>query len=121
LNPHASDGGLMGTEEIQEIIPAIEKARADGLNVEGPIPGYHLSRGKPARWTLLSPCTTTRAYPVKLMDSYGWASLVIGKRGEYHHWPAIIRVSVTMARPLAKPAKAWPMKKACWMPLIMRY
>jgi len=38
LNPHASDGGLFGDEEAQEIIPAISAARAQGLLVEGPLP-----------------------------------------------------------------------------------
>jgi 4-phospho-D-threonate 3-dehydrogenase / 4-phospho-D-erythronate 3-dehydrogenase len=38
LNPHASDGGLFGNEEQYEIVPALEKARAEGYNVEGPVP-----------------------------------------------------------------------------------
>ena len=38
LNPHASDGGLFGTEEREEIIPAIEKARTEGIDIEGPVP-----------------------------------------------------------------------------------
>lgn len=38
LNPHAGDGGLMGREEIDEILPAIEAARKLGVNAEGPIP-----------------------------------------------------------------------------------
>lgn len=38
LNPHASDGGLFGTEEADEIIPAIEAARNEGINAEGPHP-----------------------------------------------------------------------------------
>lgn len=38
LNPHASDGGLFGMEEEKEIIPAIEAARSDGIDVEGPVP-----------------------------------------------------------------------------------
>jgi 4-phospho-D-threonate 3-dehydrogenase / 4-phospho-D-erythronate 3-dehydrogenase len=38
LNPHASDGGLFGSEEREEIIPAIEEAIKRGFNVEGPIP-----------------------------------------------------------------------------------
>ena len=38
LNPHAGENGLFGTEEIDEIIPAIEEARKDGKNVDGPIP-----------------------------------------------------------------------------------
>ena len=38
LNPHAGEDGMFGTEEIEEITPAIEEARAEGINVEGPIP-----------------------------------------------------------------------------------
>ena len=36
LNPHAGEGGLFGREEIEFIVPAIEAARADGLDVHGP-------------------------------------------------------------------------------------
>jgi 4-hydroxythreonine-4-phosphate dehydrogenase len=38
LNPHASDGGIFGSEELQEITPAIEAAKALGINAVGPIP-----------------------------------------------------------------------------------
>lgn len=38
LNPHASDGGLFGTEEAEEIIPAIKEAQKSGIRVEGPVP-----------------------------------------------------------------------------------
>ncbi len=38
LNPHASDGGLFGEEEEKEIIPAVEEARARGIDVIGPEP-----------------------------------------------------------------------------------
>jgi 4-hydroxythreonine-4-phosphate dehydrogenase len=38
LNPHGGEGGMLGTEEIQEIAPAIEKAQQMGLNVVGPYP-----------------------------------------------------------------------------------
>lgn len=33
LNPHAGEGGLFGDEETREIIPAIEAARAAGMNI----------------------------------------------------------------------------------------
>ena len=39
LNPHSGDGGLLGTEEEEHIIPAINKARAEGIRVDGPLPG----------------------------------------------------------------------------------
>ena len=38
LNPHAGEHGLFGREDIEEIIPAIESARAAGLEVSGPHP-----------------------------------------------------------------------------------
>jgi 4-hydroxythreonine-4-phosphate dehydrogenase len=38
LNPHSGEGGLLGKEEINEIIPAIKQAQSIGINVEGPIP-----------------------------------------------------------------------------------
>lgn len=38
LNPHAGDGGAFGSEEIEVIGPAVERARAEGLAVEGPFP-----------------------------------------------------------------------------------
>jgi len=38
LNPHAGEQGLFGTEEIDEIFPAINEAKKEGINVEGPIP-----------------------------------------------------------------------------------
>lgn len=37
LNPHAGDGGLLGREEIEAIEPAIARAQAAGMQVEGPI------------------------------------------------------------------------------------
>ncbi|ELZ29427.1 4-hydroxythreonine-4-phosphate dehydrogenase [Halosimplex carlsbadense 2-9-1] len=36
LNPHASDGGILGVAEGSEIEPAVDHARADGLDVHGP-------------------------------------------------------------------------------------
>ena len=38
LNPHASDGGLFGDEEERIIAPAVERAKAEGLDASGPWP-----------------------------------------------------------------------------------
>lgn len=38
LNPHCGEGGLFGREEIEEINPAVEAARMEGINAEGPVP-----------------------------------------------------------------------------------
>jgi len=38
LNAHSSESGLFGWEEEREIIPAIESAKALGIEAEGPVP-----------------------------------------------------------------------------------
>ena len=38
LNPHGGESGLLGREEIEEIGPAVERARAEGVKAQGPIP-----------------------------------------------------------------------------------
>ena len=38
LNPHSGEAGIFGSEEIEEITPAIEAAQKEGINVEGPVP-----------------------------------------------------------------------------------
>ncbi|NND66798.1 MAG: 4-hydroxythreonine-4-phosphate dehydrogenase PdxA [Halioglobus sp.] len=38
LNPHAGEGGHMGREEIEVIIPVLEKLRAAGMDLIGPLP-----------------------------------------------------------------------------------
>ncbi len=37
LNPHCGEGGLFGREEIDEIIPAVEAARTEGISADGPV------------------------------------------------------------------------------------
>jgi len=38
LNPHAGEGGLFGTEEVDEIAPAVQECRSEGILAEGPFP-----------------------------------------------------------------------------------
>ena len=37
LNPHAGENGIFGSEEINEIIPAVKLLKKKGLNIVGPI------------------------------------------------------------------------------------
>ncbi|SFG85742.1 4-hydroxythreonine-4-phosphate dehydrogenase [Halopelagius inordinatus] len=37
LNPHAGDGGLLGDEDEAEIAPAVERAREEGIDADGPL------------------------------------------------------------------------------------
>jgi 4-hydroxythreonine-4-phosphate dehydrogenase len=81
LNPHAGEGGIMGYEEMEEIMPAIEKARADGLNVEGPIPGDTIyPRGKSGIFDVIVAMYHDQGHiPVKLVgflhDGAAWSSV----------------------------------------------
>jgi 4-hydroxythreonine-4-phosphate dehydrogenase len=48
LNPHAGESGRIGDEEIRTIIPALEDARSEGLDVAGPFPAdtvFHFAAG----------------------------------------------------------------------------
>lgn len=38
LNPHCGEGGLFGTEDDQEIAPAVAAAQSEGIRAEGPLP-----------------------------------------------------------------------------------
>jgi 4-hydroxythreonine-4-phosphate dehydrogenase len=46
LNPHAGEGGHMGTEEIDTIIPVLDEMRATGMNLSGPLPADTLFQPK---------------------------------------------------------------------------
>ncbi len=46
LNPHAGEGGHMGTEEIDTIIPVLDEMRAGGMHLTGPLPADTLFQPK---------------------------------------------------------------------------
>ncbi len=46
LNPHAGEGGHMGREEIDTIIPALDKLRQQGMRLTGPLPADTLFQPK---------------------------------------------------------------------------
>ena len=49
LNPHAGEGGALGREEIDLIIPAIERLREEGYEVSGPHPADIMFHERRAR------------------------------------------------------------------------
>lgn len=46
LNPHAGEGGHLGSEEIETIEPALDQLRATGINLIGPLPADTLFTAK---------------------------------------------------------------------------
>jgi len=39
LNPHCGEGGIFGTEDDEQVVPAVADARAEGIDVVGPLSG----------------------------------------------------------------------------------
>ena len=47
LNPHGGDNGLFGTEEIEQLIPAVKAAQNKGIDAVGPVPAdsvFHIGK-----------------------------------------------------------------------------
>jgi 4-hydroxythreonine-4-phosphate dehydrogenase len=80
LNPHASDEGLVGSEEALEIIPAIEELRAKGFNVVGPVPADTVFvKALEKRYdAVLSLYHDQGHIAAKTVDFYGTVSVTLG-------------------------------------------
>jgi len=80
LNPHASDGGLFGDEELTEIQPAVEEAKREGINVEGPIPADSVFwQGRQGKYdAILSLYHDQGHIATKTVDLYKTVSVTLG-------------------------------------------
>ncbi|MFB0568290.1 MAG: 4-hydroxythreonine-4-phosphate dehydrogenase PdxA, partial [Nitrososphaeria archaeon] len=80
LNPHASDGGLIGTEDEQEIEPAVEELRKRGINVRGPVPADSIfHQAVEGRYdAVLSLYHDQGHIAAKTLDFYGTVSVTLG-------------------------------------------
>jgi len=80
LNPHASDKGLVGNEEAEEIIPAVEELRNRGLHVVGPVPAdtvFHKAL-QGSYDAVLSLYHDQGHIAAKTVDFYGTVSVTLG-------------------------------------------
>lgn len=80
LNPHGGEAGLLGKEEIEEVIPAVEMARTNGINVVGPIPAdsvfpQAIAGGYDAVVVLYH---DQGHIPIKVLDFHGSVSINLG-------------------------------------------
>ena len=50
LNPHAGEGGRLGTEETRAVAPAVRDAVREGIRAEGPFPADALFARKAGDW-----------------------------------------------------------------------
>ncbi len=81
LNPHAGEHGLFGREEIEEIIPAVEWAQAQGYPVEGPFPPdtlFYLAVRKKKFDAIVCMYHDQGHIPSKLLDFEGGVNIALG-------------------------------------------
>jgi len=81
LNPHAGENGLFGDEEIEEIIPAVEWARAQGFPVEGPFPPdtlFYLAVRRKKFDAIVCMYHDQGHIPSKLLDFEGGVNVALG-------------------------------------------
>lgn len=96
LNPHAGEGGMFGKEEIDEIIPAIEKANSAGIHTVGPIPADTLfSKAVAGMYDCVVAMYHDQGHiPIKLL---GFAL-----NGENGVWSDIKGVNITFGLPIIR-------------------
>ncbi|MFA7434517.1 MAG: 4-hydroxythreonine-4-phosphate dehydrogenase PdxA [Gemmobacter sp.] len=80
LNPHAGEGGAMGTEEITLIAPLLDRLRAEGMQIAGPLPAdtmFHPAAR--ARYDAAVCMYHDQALiPVKTIDFAGGVNVTLG-------------------------------------------
>ncbi|NEU30529.1 4-hydroxythreonine-4-phosphate dehydrogenase PdxA [bacterium LRH843] len=91
INPHAGENGLFGNgEEEEKLIPGIERAQSEGMNVTGPYPAdtlfFRAGRGD---FDIVVACYHDQGHtPVKVMGIEEGVNITVGLKG------GIIRTSV---------------------------
>ena len=80
LNPHAGEGGLFGSEEANEIGPAVEECKKEGILAEGPLPPDTVFlRGKRAEFDAVVAMYHDQGHiPVKLLGFEEGVNVTIG-------------------------------------------
>jgi 4-hydroxythreonine-4-phosphate dehydrogenase len=81
LNPHAGEHGLFGREEIEEIEPAVEWARAQGMPVEGPLPPdtlFYMAVRRKRFDAVVCMYHDQGHVPLKLLDFEGGVNVALG-------------------------------------------
>lgn len=96
LNPHCGEGGLFGREEIEEITPAIEIAKAEGICVEGPVPPDTVfSKAKGGWYDIVVAMYHDQGHiPLKM------AGFVYNE--EAQKWDAVEGVNITLGLPIIR-------------------
>lgn len=96
LNPHAGENGLFGSEETDEIIPAVYEARKRGIDASGPIPADTLfSKAKGGMYDIVVAMYHDQGHiPLKL-TGFTWDE-------SKNQWEALNGVNITLGLPIIR-------------------
>lgn len=88
LNPHAGENRIFGDEDADVLQPAVEAARANGLNVEGPLPADALiPAAVQGKWQMVVVCYHDQGHaPFKAVYGDDGVNITVGL--------PVVRVSV---------------------------
>lgn len=81
LNPHAGEHGLFGREEIEEIEPAVQWAKQQGMPVEGPFPPdtvFYMAVRRKRFDAIVCMYHDQGHVPLKLLDFEGGVNVALG-------------------------------------------
>lgn len=96
LNPHCGENGMFGTEEIEEIEPAVKEARERGINAEGPIaPDTVFSKARGGMYDIVAAMYHDQGHiPLKIVG------FVYNQ--EKKEWNAVEGVNITLGLPIIR-------------------
>ena len=80
LNPHAGEGGAMGSQEITLIQPVLDRLRSEGMTISGPLPADTMFHPEArARYDAAVCMYHDQALiPIKTLDFAGGVNLTLG-------------------------------------------
>ncbi|HIX16279.1 MAG TPA: 4-hydroxythreonine-4-phosphate dehydrogenase PdxA [Candidatus Hungatella pullicola] len=96
LNPHCGENGLFGREEIEEIVPAVQEAKREGIEADGPIPADSIFSKARGGWYDIV---------VAMYHDQGHIPLkVLGfvYNEERKQWDAVEGVNITLGLPIIR-------------------
>lgn len=98
LNPHCGENGMFGTEEIQEIQPAIDAAMAEGIHIPG---------GKPTPPDTVFSKALGGWYDIVVVMYHDQGHIPLKVKGfvynrELKKWDAVAGINVTLGLPIIR-------------------
>lgn len=96
LNPHSGENGMFGKEEIEEITPAIDIAKAEGILADGPVPADTVFSKARGGWydVVVAMYHDQGHIPLKVLG-------FVYNQGE-QKWDAVAGVNITLGLPIIR-------------------